>query len=90
MGYLKEVHGMTLVGTVPEDRCQGCGTKHDAEMPHNRESLAYQYKFYDEHGRWPTWKDAMSHCTDGVRKVWTEALTARGIKVEGDAVNETE
>lgn len=62
--------------------CEICATKHDPAQPHNRNSLYYQYRFYDEHGRWPTWKDAMEHCTDDVKESWTEALLERGIPVE--------
>lgn len=51
MGYLKEVHGMTLLGKTPEGTCPECAVKHDPEQPHNRDSLTYQYKFYDQHGR---------------------------------------
>lgn len=47
MGYLKERHGMTLVGNTPEGTCPECGGKHDPKQPHNKDSLAYQYKFYD-------------------------------------------
>ena len=54
MGYLKEIHGMTLLGRTPEGTCPECAVKHDPEQPHNRDSLTYQYKFYDQHGHWPT------------------------------------
>lgn len=81
MGYLKEVHGMTMLGNVPEGTCQECAVKHDPEQPHNRDSLAYQYKFYDQHGRWPTWADAMAHCPEEIKKHWTQALRERGVKI---------
>ena len=68
MGYLKEIHGMTLLGRTPEGTCPECAVKHDPEQPHNRDSLTYQYKFYDQHGRWPTWADAMAHCPDVLEK----------------------
>ena len=82
MGYLKERHGCTLLGRTPPGTCPTCAVKHDPGMPHNRDSLAYQYKFYDEHGRWPTWADAMAHCTPEVKAYWVDALTARGVNVE--------
>lgn len=81
MGYLKEVHGMTLLGKTPEGTCTECAVKHDPEQPHNRDSLTYQYKFYDQHGRWPTWADAMAHCPEEVKEVWTQVLRERGVKV---------
>lgn len=81
MGYLKERYGMVMIGKTPEGTCPLCGAKHDSEQPHNRDSLAYQYKFYDKHGRWPTWKDAMEHCPDEIKAYWIKALTERGVSV---------
>lgn len=84
MGFLNDRHGMTLLGQTPPGTCQICATKHEPEQPHNQQSLAYQYKFYDENGRWPTWADAMAHCSDEIRDYWTRELEKRGIKVNGE------
>lgn len=84
MGYLNERHGMTILGRTPPGTCPMCAVKHDPRMPHNRDSLTYQYKFYDENGRWPTWADAMAHCAPEVKAYWTEALQAIGVNVEED------
>ncbi len=65
-----------------EGTCPICATKHDPTLPHNQLSLYYQYRFYDEHGRWATWKDAMEHCTDEVKELWTIALKEKGISIE--------
>ena len=81
MGYLKKRHGMTLFGKMPDGACTECAVKHSPEQPHNRDSLAYQYKFYDEPGRWPTWTDAMAHCPEEVKKVWMQALREQGVDV---------
>ena len=70
MGCLKELRGLTMIGKVPEGTCPECATKHDPKQPHNRDSLAYQYKFYDRHGHWPTWADAMAHCSEEIKKLW--------------------
>ena len=64
-------------GTCPE-----CAVNHDPAMPHNAQSLYYQYKFRQKHGRWPTWSDAMKHCTDEVRAAWIKALAEKGVIVE--------
>lgn len=64
-------------GTCPE-----CSVAHEPEQPHNQQSLFYQYKFYNEHGCWPTWKDAMEHCPEGIKNYWKKELAKRGIKVE--------
>jgi hypothetical protein len=82
MGYLKERHGMEMIGRTPDGTCPECAVAHDPAMPHNRDSLCYQYKFYDSHGRWPTWKDAMEHCTPEIQEFWTAALEEKGVKVE--------
>lgn len=54
--------------------CQECATDHDPAMPHNQQSLYYQYRFYGQHGRWPTWDDALAHCTPELQTLWKEAL----------------
>jgi len=81
MGYLKEHHGMTLLGNTSPGTCPECGITHEPYMPHNQQSLAYQYKFYDQHGRWPTWEDAMAHCSEKVKELWMQALRDRGIEI---------
>jgi hypothetical protein len=83
MGVLKEKHGMTLLGNTPPGTCPMCATKHDPELPHNQQSLTWQYKFYDQNGRWPTWKDAMDHCPDDIKTQWIEALKEHGVEVDG-------
>lgn len=80
MGYLEP---FTLLGQTPPGTCSKCATAHDPEQPHNQQSITYQYKFYDTHGRWPTWKDAMAHCSDEVKAFWIEALKEHGIIVNG-------
>lgn len=84
MGYLQDRHGVMIVGLgrVPEGTCPECAVKHDPKMPHNRDSLAYQYKFYDENGRWPTWMDAMAHCDEDMKQTWIKALREEGVVVE--------
>ena len=75
-----------LVPPLP-DVCQECATKHDPEMPHNQQSLYYQYYFYSKHGRWPTWKDAMAHCSDEMKAIWIEELHTHGVEVTFDATD---
>ena len=82
MGHLREKHGMILLGKTPPGTCAMCAVVHDPAMPHDQQSLAYQYKFYDLHGRWPTWEDAMAHCGENVKISWREALDRYGIAVD--------
>lgn len=62
----------------PPDVCQECAVDHDQEMPHNQKSLYYQYKFYQQKGRWPTWEDAMAHCSSEMQELWKEELRKLG------------
>lgn len=48
--------------------CQECAREHDPSQPHVLESLYYQLKFNQEHGRMPTEKDAMAHCSKEVKE----------------------
>jgi hypothetical protein len=64
----------------PKDTCQVCATKHDPLLPHNAQSLYYQYAFYGALGRWPTWADAASHCDEAMIKAWREQLEKLGHK----------
>jgi len=75
MGYLKS---LKIMGRAPDGTCPECAVKYLATNPHDKNSLFYQYRFYDQHGRWPTWGDAMAHCTPEVQKVWTEELEKLG------------
>lgn len=63
--------------------CQECAIDHKPEQPHNAQSLAYQYFFYNEHGRWPNWKDAWAHCSEDVQAHWKRELSA--LKVDWEA-----
>lgn len=81
-GFLKERYGMVWIGKTPEGTCPMCAVKHDPAQPHNLQSLTYQYKFYDEHGRWPTWEDAMEHCTKEVQQFWIQSLKEKGVEID--------
>jgi hypothetical protein len=72
----------------PADHCQECGVKHPPDLPHNAQSMHYQYSFHLKHNRWPNWKDAMAHCTEETKKRWKESLIALGVgDVDGGQVN---
>lgn len=68
------------VGTMqflppPKEACQLCAHKHEADKPHNLQSLFYAMRFQVAHGRDATWADAIAHCTPAVQKFWRESLT---------------
>jgi hypothetical protein len=60
--------------------CPACATAHEPRLPHNAESLYYQYRFYGIRGRWPTWADAAAHCTEKMRDDWRKKLEELGGK----------
>lgn len=64
-------------GTCPE-----CAANHDPAMPHNRDSLYYQMRFRQRKGRFPTWGDAMAHCSAAMKAYWTDELSKRGVPME--------
>jgi len=66
-------------GTCPE-----CAVVHEPEMPHDKQSLYYQTQFYLRHGRWPTWEDAVAHCSDEMKWLWREELRAFDHAVKRD------
>lgn len=65
--------------------CPVCATKHDERDPHDRDSLYYQNQFFKANKRFPSWWDAMGHCTDMTKAVWAEKLKKRGIILEAPA-----
>jgi len=70
-------------GRMKEGQCPECAVVHDAEQPHNQQSLFYQYSFREKHGRWPTWADAMAHCSPEVKAFWVKELATFGVVVGG-------
>ena len=76
----KGIKDFTILSGSPGS-CPECAVKHDPEQPHNQQSLTYQYKFFQKNGRWPTWVDAMSHCSDDIKTLWSEELAMLGIDI---------
>lgn len=65
----KETVQFNIMPPLP-GRCIACGVTHDPREPHNAQSMYYQYRFYGEHGRWPTWADAVAHCAPEMQAAW--------------------
>ena len=60
--------------------CSECAVEHGPTEPHNQQSLYYQYHFYNEHGVWPTWGDALAHCDEKTRQLWESELLKIGVE----------
>lgn len=73
-----------ILGMLPTKKgvCQECAIAHDPKEPHNAQSMFYQFKFYYSKKRWPDWRDAMIHCSDRTKKLWTQQLEQAGVNVK--------
>lgn len=79
---IKEGSQFTMLPPAP-GKCQVCAAEaHGDEMPHNRDSLFYQFWFQAQHDRSPTWADAMLSCSDEVRRTWLTELRRCGVSEE--------
>ncbi len=74
---------------LPEtaERCDVCKSIHLPRHPHNAQSLFYIESFREQHGRYPTWADAVAHCEDRVRALWEQKLKASGSWTEPAAAS---
>ena len=62
-----------------KDKCQLCATKHEKHYPHNQQSMYYHMIFKNKYGRYPTWDDAMKHCSNEMKTAWKEELKMKGV-----------
>jgi hypothetical protein len=78
----------TITVLSKADPCPECLTPHIPEAPHNKYSLFYRCTFFGRYRRWPTWQDAMAHCSQETKIIWmqemlklyTARLRAKGLK----------
>jgi len=75
------VKNFILLKPVP-GKCQECAVDHLPDRPHDRDSLYYQFKFFKDHGRYPTWENAIAHCNQSLRIDWKLELKLRGVWTE--------
>lgn len=67
-----------------KEACPICATKHEPDQAHNAQSLYYHYRFHARYGRWPTWADAVAHCSPEMKAAWTQRIKDRGVWTECD------
>lgn len=81
-----KVTNLVLEGTLlppPAHLCQKCAVDHTPDLPHNQQSMFWKYWFYkDSGGQWPSWRDAMAHCSEEMKQHWVTHLEARGIDID--------
>lgn len=73
--------GSIVVEAPRAGTCPVCAIEHPEEYPHNPCSLYYRMKFRQEHGRFPTWDDAMAHCPEPVCQKFIAYMRSRGILI---------
>jgi hypothetical protein len=66
---------------VALEKCPECAVEHTPEEPHNQQSLTWQYSFFGRIGRWPTWADAMAHCSEPIQAAWRSELSKAGVQI---------
>lgn len=71
----------TMLGKANDGICDICATAHEPSQPHNAQSMFYKYSFYDKHGVWPTWADAIAHCDKKTKDHWKKELTRLGQRI---------
>lgn len=59
--------------------CKVCAARHAEDQPHECDSLYYKVMFYRRFRRFPTWEDAMSHCSEETKSAFREELSKRGV-----------
>lgn len=60
-------------------KCPECGHKHPPSQPHDAKTMQYQSWFLREHGRLPTYEDAMTHCSEQDKDMMRGVLKLYGI-----------
>ncbi len=75
-----ETHEPMAWSVLPptKDACQICAARHEADAPHNAQSIYYQMIFVNQIGRAVTWADAVAHCSEPVRTAWECELRRMG------------
>lgn len=76
-----EIKKLHLLPCKTKGVCKECSTEHEDWEPHNL-CMYYQYKFHAEHGRFPTWADAIAHCSEEVQQTTIACLKEHGIVIE--------
>ncbi len=52
------------------------------DQPYNLYSADYKEGFRRAYRRWPTWRDAMAHCSDEVKSHWTKEFNYLNINLD--------
>lgn len=61
--------------------CPLCADRHTEKEPHNRNSLYYQMRFFQDHHRLPTWGDTIADCSPFRKAYWKMEMKNKGVKI---------
>ena len=61
--------------------CPLCADRHTDKEPHNRNSLYYQMRFFQDHKRLPTWGDTIADCSQFRKAYWKMVMKNKGVKI---------
>lgn len=67
--------------------CSECGSQHSPSQPHDPAKKIYRQRFVEKNGRFPTWEDALAHCTDQTKDLWRKELKKSKIDPKSAFVN---
>ena len=83
-GVIADNFGKDEIRLLPLDRwkCPICADRHSEKEPHNRNSLYFQMRFFQDHRRLPTWGDCLGHCSPFMRAYWRGEMAKKGVKAE--------
>lgn len=71
-----------LLTPPPHGTCPACAVAHGDAEAHDATSLYYQMRFFGLRGRWPTWADAIAHCSPQAQALWKRYLDEFGAWTE--------
>jgi hypothetical protein len=75
---LNQIRTLQLLPPSP-DKCPCCAVAHPPEQAHDATSMFFAFWFQENHGRSPTWNDAIAHCPPEIKTSWTQHLLKMGI-----------
>lgn len=59
---------------IVEGPCTICGEEHPENYPHNALGEVYRKWFLERFGRYPTWDDALEHCSADMRSAFKQTM----------------
>ena len=83
-GVIADNFGKNEVRILPLSRwkCPICADRHTEKEPHNRNSLYFQMRFFQDHRCSPTWGDCLSGLSPLMKAYWRMEMKKKGVRPE--------